>query len=395
MSSSVHGRQETSLQRRRVLAALAACLPFPGVAAPRQPSGPDVIDVKALGAFGDGRLPDLRQIREAFRLALERPAGATIFFPPGEYFLGAADEGVLLDVRGARELRIVGDRATLTCRSVNGQSTMLQLSACRNVTLEQLAFRDHGLKRDVNWLGAAAIRLANADALGCRDIRIRNCRFDSVLAAVVCRRSDDGVRVRTRDIELTDLTVRGSYYGFNFQDNGDNVIARRLFCDDMKRSYFAYGVDNHDLELETVNNTTGFTDLLLKCYHGDTTRVKAKVRCRGKRGGDAIVALDNQHEKGRGTIRQIDLQLDVADADCRLDSVVLIRSFSPAAKHEKQTQNRWDEISIDGDVHVCERTRLLEIASVGVMPGTLRIGPKLARSARLPRSFPGFRVSGV
>jgi hypothetical protein len=386
---------ERTFSRRRFIATVAALTPaICSGASPRASAG-DTIDVKSLGAFGNGKLPDLRQIREALRLAADRSSGATVFFPPGEYFLGAADDAVLLDATQLRNVRLVGDRATLTCRSVSGQSTMLQLSGCRNVTIEGLAFRDHGLNRDVNWLGAAAIRLSNFERGGCEDIEIRNCSFDSVLTAVVCRRSEDNLRIRTRNIKLTDLKVRRSYYGFSFQDNGDNVVGRGLRCDDVKRSYFPFGVTNHDIELDTANNATGFTDVLIKCYHADTSRIKAKVRCRGKRSGDAIVALDHQHEKGRGTIRQIDLQLDVDDVDCRLDTVVLIRSFDPAATYERQTQNRWDEIAIEGDVRICDKTKLIDIATVGKTPGSLRIGPKLAKNPRLPRTFPGFNVSGV
>ena len=380
--------------RRRIVAALAA-LPALAATHARAAQRAPTIDVKALGAFADGKRPDLRQIREAIRLASERSGGATVFFPPGEYYLGAADDAVLLAAQGLRDVRFVGERATLTCRSVTGQSTMIELAGCRNVAIEGLSFRDHGMNRNVNWLGAAAIRMSNHERAGCEDVEIRNCRFDSVLAAVVCRRTEGNLRVRTRGVRLTDLAVRKSYYGFSFQDNGDDVVGRALKCDDVKRSYFPFGVNNHDIELDTVNNATGFTDVLIKCYHGDTTRIKAAVRCRGKRSGDAIVALDHQHEQGRGTMRDIDLKLDVDDVDCRLDTVVLIRSFDRNATYEKQTRNRWDEIAIDGEVRICDKTKLLDIATVGAVPGTLRIGKALARNPRLPSSFPGFRVVGV
>ena len=385
----------TMFTRRRFIGALAALAPGASLAAAPARMAENTIDVKALGAFGNGKLPDLRQIREAIRRAADSPGGATVYFPPGEYFLGSADDAVLLMAEGLRDVRLVGERAALTCRSVSGQSTILQLSGCRNVVVEGLTFRDYGLKRDINWLGAAGIRIANMATSGSQNIDIRNCAFDSVLAGVVCRRSEDNPRLRSRDIKLTNLKVSRSYYGFSFQDNGDNVVGRGLFCDDVKRSYFPFGVTNHDIELETINNSTGFTDVLIKCYHSDTSRIKARVKCRGKRSGDAIVALDQQHEKGSGTIRQIDLQLDIDDVDCRLDTVVLIRSFTHSGTYEKQTQNRWEDIAIDGEVRICDKTKLIEIATVGKTPGNLRIGPKLAKNPRLPRSFPGFNVTGV
>jgi hypothetical protein len=258
--------------------------------------------------------------------------------------------------------------------------------------VEGLAFRDHGLKREVNWLGASALRLSNARSAGCRDIAIAHCTFDSVMGAVVSRYTEDDPGLRTRGIELSDLTVRRSYYGFNFQDNGDDLVARRIRCDDVKRSYFPYGVSNHDFELDTANNATGFTDVLIKCYHRDTERIKVRVRCRGKRSGDAIVALDNQHERGRGVIRGIDVWLDVDDADCKLARVVLISSLDPDGRIQARTANRWDDIALDGNVRICKETELIDVMSVSATPGTLRIGPALARNPRLPSSLPGFRV---
>jgi hypothetical protein len=376
------------MKRRRLLAAAAA---LPVVRLARAASGP-TIDVKRLGAYGDGRMSDLATVREAIQTAARRP-GSTVLFPRGQYFLGTASDSYLVSAKGLRDVRIVGEDATIACRSVNGTSTMLELEGCRNVTVEGLAFRDHGLKRDVNWLGAAAIRLSNARSAGCQDITIAHCSFDSVLGAVVSRYTEDDPELRTRGIELSDLTVRRSYYGFNFQDNGDDLVARRIRCDDVKRSYFPYGVSNHDVELDTANNATGFTDVLIKCFHRDTARIMVRVRCRGKRGGDAILALDNQHERGRGTIRGIDAWLDVDDADCKLDRVVLISSLDRDGRIQKHTTNRWDDIALDGNVRICDQTKLIDIMSVAATPGTLRIGAALARNPRLPASFPGFRAT--
>jgi hypothetical protein len=323
-------------------------------------------------------------------MAREQRDGVTVLFPPGEYFLGAASDDLLLGATKLQNVKFVGPGATISCRSSKGSSSMLYLAGCRNVSVEGLAFLDHGFNRDVNSHGAAAIRLGTEGPVGCENIDIRNCSFESVLSAVVCR-SFDGP-ARSRKITLTDLSVRRSYYGFSFQDNGDEVIGRGLRCDDVKRSYFPFGISNHDIELDTSNNATGFTDVLIKCYHGDTTNIRAKVRCRGKRSGDAIVALDHQHEHGKGTMRNIAIDLDADDIDCRLATVFLIRSFTHKASVERQTGNRWDAITLDGDVRICDRTRLIDIVTEGRTPGTLTLGPRLSRNPRLPQRFPGFTV---
>jgi hypothetical protein len=381
-------------RRRRLLGAFAALVPAV-IARPAMPAQRDVINVKSLGASGNGKSSDLGPIREAVERAADRGRPTTILFPRGEYFLGTARESILVSAERLTGLRLVGEGATITCRSLSGSSTMVELVGCREAAIEGISFKDHGLDREADWLGAAAIRLSNAGTIGCENVSISGCTFDSVLAAIVCRRTEDNLRIRTRGIRLDRLTVRRSYYGLSFQDNGDHVIGRNLRFDDVKRSYFPFGVSDHDVEIDTANNATGYTDVLIKCYHADTQRIRAAVKCRAKRGGDAIVALDQQHEQGRGLIRDIDLRLDIDDVDCRLETVVLIRSLDQKGNTEKRTRNRWDNIGLDGTVRACASTKLIDIPTLAATPGTLRIGRTLAANPRLPRAFPGFHVTGL
>lgn len=352
--------------------------------------GGTTLNVKKLGAFGTGKMSDLHALRGVMEIIADGRSAATVFFPPGEYFLGAADEAALLVGRRLENVRFVGDRATVSCRSVFGQSSMFYLQGCRNISLEGLTFRDYGLKREIDWLGAAAIRLANDRRTGCEVIKISDCRFDSVLGAVACRNSNDPWRCR--DISLANLSVTRSYYGFSFHDNGDNVTGRGLRCEDVKRSYFPYGISNHDIEIEALSNATGYADCLIKSYQFDTTGIRLKVKSRGKRGGDAIIALDHQHARGNGAIRKVAIDMDIDDADCRLEAAVMMRSLDANTRVERQTTHRWDEIALDGDIRICDQTKLIHVGTPGRVPGRLQIGPRLARHPRLPARLPGFIV---
>ena len=377
------------ISRRRFLATCAAGAA--GIVRTARAQRRIMVNVRAAGATGDGKTSDLEPVRNAVAAAARSGGGATVFFPPGEYFLGTPSDDLLVGLTRLRDIALIGENATLACRSARGSSSMLYVAGCRNVTIEGLRFRDYGLNRDINWLGASAIRIANDGDAACEDLRIRHCTFESVLSAIVCR-SFDG-RAGCRGIALSDLAARHAYYGFSFQDAGDDVVARGLRCEDVKRSYFPYGVSNHDVELDTGSNATGFTDVLVKCYRKDTSGLRIAVRCRGKRSGDAIIALDHQHEFGSGTMRDIRVDVDVDDADCRLDTVFLIRSFDPRARVERETGNRWDNIALDGQVRVCDRTKVLDIVSVSRAPGRITIGPRLARHPRLPKNLPGFVIA--
>ena len=351
-----------------------------------------VIDVKKMGAFGNGKLPDARQIKAAIAAAADEPRGAIVYFPPGEYFLGAADDNWLIPAVNLNNVHFVGERATLTCKSVNGSSSMLAFGACRNVSVQGLRFRDHALDRE-KLIGAAGIRLANEGRRGCEDVEIRDCTFESVIAGVVCRSFDETKTARIRGVTLTNLSVSHSLYGFNFQDAGDNVTGRGLRCVDCKRSYFPYGVSRHDIELESSGNATGFTDVIISCYTKDTTDIRLKLKVRGKGPGDAVINLDHNNEVPDRVLRNVRIDADIEAPDCRLETAILFRSRDKGRRVEATTTRRWEAISLDGDIRICDKTKLFEWESVSKTPGALFIGPRLAKHPRLPRTFPGFNAT--
>lgn len=349
-----------------------------------------VIDVKSFGAKGDGRQIDLPATRAA--LAAASSGGRrTIFFPPGDYYLGDPAGAPLLVLRDRTELALTGRDATLSCKSRQGINAILRLEGCQAVRIEGLNFQDRGLNRQINWLGAVAVELATSDLRGCEAIEVARCHFDSVLSAVTCKVGD----YRTSAVRLTDLVVSRSYYGFNFQNNGDHVVGRRLHCNDVKRAYFPYGVTDHDVQLVAENNATRFTDVLLKCYTRETSDIRVQITSRGKKGGDCIVALEQQHEKSQGVMRDIHVALDAKISDCSVQNVVLIRALNAAGKVEADTASRWDNIFLDGNIEVCDATEIVHVATKAKQVGHLFIGSRLAANVRLPEVFPGFVTQGL
>src|SRR5688572_26257739 len=133
--------------RRRFIGAAAALGAVALLARPARAQSRPTINVKKIGAFGTGKASDLHQIRQAIRLAAEHPAGATVYFPPGEYYLGASDAAELLSLRNLKNLRFAGERATLSCRTISGRPEIFLLGGSRNIVIEGLSFRDYGSVR--------------------------------------------------------------------------------------------------------------------------------------------------------------------------------------------------------------------------------------------------------
>jgi len=59
--------------------------------------------------------------------------------------------------------------------------------------------------------------------------------------------------------------------------------------------------------------------------------------------------------------------------------------------HAMATLSR-EGISLDGEIRMCNRTKVIELTSVNEIPDTLRMSPRLALHPQLPRRFPGFDV---
>src|SRR5215213_2607388 len=97
----------TTMNSRRSFLTVAAAVAATAAGVPRargqvrQPT----IDVKKIGASGGGKVSDLRPIRRALEMAAEHRAGATIYFPPGDYYLGAVEEGDLLVLQNLQNIR--------------------------------------------------------------------------------------------------------------------------------------------------------------------------------------------------------------------------------------------------------------------------------------------------
>jgi polygalacturonase len=378
------------VSRRRFLAA-ATALATQSVWSARAQSRP-TIDVKKLGASGNGKTSDRAAVRRAVELAARERGGATMYFPPGEYYLGAAEDDDLIVLKNLENIRLVGERATLSCTTYRGRPGLVVIAGSRNIAVEGLAFHDRNLDRD-ETMGAYAISVIGDERRrGTQNLQVSDCSFDSVLGAV-CTHGDEGRAPPVRGITLKNLSIRHAVWGINFSDSGDELTGRGITCVDVERSYFPYGVSHHDIELDIRDNHTGFTDILISCYWKDTKNLRVKFKSRGKRTGDTIVNMDHQNYTPGPMIRNVSIDADVDDADCRVFAAIQFRAMTRSRQVEAVTDRRWDAITLDGDLRICERTKLIYQESINRTPGTLTIGPRLARHPQLPKSFPGFRVT--
>jgi len=367
------------------LGAVLASLPARGSAQ----AAPAVVDVRDHGARGDGVAVDTSAIRRAIDAATRTAGSVLVRFPAGEYWLGESSGEPFLPVIDAAHLVFEGAGARLRCRTRKGAPPVFYLRGAHDIAFRGLTFVDEGLERNVQSHGASAIYLSGESVRATRDIRITSCDFERMLSAVLAA----GPRSRVTGITLDSMVVRHSYYGLLFQNNGDHVRGTRLRFVDCRRSYFPYGVDDHEIDFDSEANQTGSTDILIKAYSRPTTRLRIRARSTGKGRGDAIVAFEHQHVSGEGEIRDVDLRLDVTTNECRLQNVILFRSYTQGGSLEAQTRSTWAGIRVNGNVAICESgTRWMGVDSVPGRTADVRIGRDVPRHLIPAAAPPGFML---
>ena len=333
-----------------------------------------VFNVRDFGARGDGVTNDTQAIRRALLEATRAP-GSDLRFPAGRYWLGELTRPTeLLPIDGARDFRLLGENSTLSCRSTTGISTFFIFSDSTNVAISGFRFRDDGLDRSVTWQGAVSIRLSGDGNIGCSGFTVSDCSFETVLSALTV----EGEQSEVGNISLNNLSVVRSYYGLNFQNNGNHVRGSGLSFNDMRRSYFPYGVDDHNLTFTSGNHGTGSTDILIKCYSKQTTNIVINATLSGYRGVEAIVSFEQQTADDIGVISGVRLNLDLSDADCSVDNVFLFRSIAPNGSIKASTRSVWRDIGLDGSFAFCgASTRFVSAPSAPSELTSIRIGSRL------------------
>ena len=128
-----------------------------------------VVDVRALGAVGDGVTDDTA----AIQAALDATAtGGTCWFPPGTYLVTAA-AGAILRPRAGTTVSGAGRRlATVVVGPDSAATRLLDVTGLADVGVTGLTFRG----------GSAATRSAvYASGRGGRDVTVTACRFESFM----------------------------------------------------------------------------------------------------------------------------------------------------------------------------------------------------------------------
>ena len=367
---------------------------------------PDVVRPEKFGAKGDGTTNDRAAVQSAFDAAVKAGGGRVEFNGTRTYHLGdLPTAAAAINCSGLTNVTVEGNGARLTANTTaDVRSAMLQFTNASNVRFANLRFRDAGADLTRHWRGASAINLLGNGPGDSGGVVLDNCSGESLLALLMvageAANVGNNVGHRVHGISLRDCRVANSYYGVVCQNNGDRLRATGLKCHNIRRAYFVYGVEDHDVDVSISHDGVSLgqdTCCLIKCYDRDTHGIKLRARFSGSTAQYVNgVTLEHQRSAGAGgLIGGIDLGLEVDAPDKMVP--VRFRSYQDVAAgkfvEESATKNRWDRIKIGGNLVTAgvESIAFGALVSQGA-EGRLFLDPDVTRPQSRQPHYPGFVV---
>ena len=349
--------------------------------------------------FRQGALNDLQVLQRAFQAWTAR-GGGTLHLERGRvYDLGHKRDGSnVFVVFGLHDAVLAGNGATLKIHSdVRGDFNMLYLAHYRNLRIENLSCLDTGY-RDLPEGGKFIV--LDAGERDSVDITLDNVAGEGLISFIHAQGLPGGPRVRGIRI-MPNCRATRVFYALACLENGDD-LSGGLSTFNCARSYFPYGVTNHDLTLRIHHQGRGLgptaeTAIPIKTYGRTTSRIRLDVTFSGVLASNgAAVTLEHQHDPAGppSVIEDVDLRITIAPGSTDPWDVprLILRSYRPDRTEQVgRTTNIFRRITVSGNLRpggsptIFSRINPVEAAELTIARGTLGAEPGNI-------SAPGFRI---
>ena len=252
----------------------------------------EVVSVLDFGADNTG-VADCRDNIASAITHLSSQGGGTLLFPAGTYKLATYGSAGHIEMTNLDNINIIGYGAVLDSPNGVGNRYVFALDGCRNITIEgfdiQGTYTRSGSIDLTAGISAFTFRSSTRDS---NSIYIKCMRAQNVYSFMNSVLTD--VNYRVRGISIDNCLIFHGYYGINFANNGDLLSVRNLRTSQVVRSYFPYGVSNHDVQYSSYGGDT-FTDCLIKAYEYDTTDIRVHATILANSSADSKVVIESQH----------------------------------------------------------------------------------------------------
>ena len=322
----------------------------------------DVTD-PSFGADPSGVSDSTRAIVRA-AAALQAAGGGTLYFPRGTYRVytqGVQRERptqALAAFRALRAVSVEGDDAMISVEwrfKLEEYADIFEFTDCTGIRVRGVngtvpPYYRYSIGEDLR--GPRLIRLLGA----CRDVEVdaRLTRFLAAVAATAPGLAAD--EPRTVGLRVN-LDLKQCVYGLNCQFSGDQVTAT-IRADQIGRSYFVYGVRDHEVEIHSRNNNRD--DCVLAGYRGlglENIQVSyTNVGSTSALPAAAGVAIDAHWEGGPGergcVFRNLNIHYHVEYPERGYPGHALhVRKYDPTGAYDETDRGHvFDGVVISGYV---------------------------------------------
>lgn len=335
-------------------------------------------NVKTFGAVGDGVANDKSAITAAFA------ASRHVLFPAGIYNVGNITNAELIfgaiDGGGGPITIATDGLVKLVCNSVGVVNpTFFRIINAVGVSAGHISIEDTG-GNPATASGAKGFSFSALGAKPLKHIYVDSVRANGLLTAVECVGIAGAARVS--GVRIGIIEAHNGTYGLNCQNNGDDLKVDLIRTDSVYRSYFVYGVKNHDVSVSSVNNRLGSSgDINISAYSDglDTENLNIKYMARNTYNTKALVSLIAIGEGSR-RFRNIRLDLDIDSSTTGY--VVQSHAYvSPGgAENMGATNNVWERIELRGKIVAPSAINHFDIRCQPSKKGLLIVSPSISQA---------------
>ncbi|UXY14755.1 hypothetical protein N8I74_15740 [Chitiniphilus purpureus] len=158
-----------------------------------------------------------------------------------------------------------------------------------------------------------------------------------------------GFGPRVRGARISYIGGDNSYYGANFQNQGDGFEIDLIDVTGSLRAYFAYGVQDHDVTIQDYSGLATSGNVNISCMNGERDTRNIRIKYLSRSSASAVGVLLNQIGPNYGTIAGIRIELDYISTVSSSNAVALrVYDSSGGPESVVSTNAIFDDIAIHG-----------------------------------------------
>lgn len=240
--------------------------------------------------------------------------GRPIAIQSGIYNFGNASGTALFDLEdyGAGVNFIPTGDVLMKCNTTTDAITpFFFLNGNSDFYAGKMKFTDTGYIAQASPFHGAVAYMASGNAGAMENIVIDAIHCDDMLSPMIITGGNNTTN-RVRGVSIRQIIANNCYYGFNAQDQGDGVKIDQLIAYQNFRTYFVYGVKDHNVNILSRANrsTSGAVNIGRLAGGNDTSGITVKYVAREQTQDITHVLIDHIDLLG-GKIKNIDVTVDI------------------------------------------------------------------------------------